>query len=322
MLPLSSANYRFVLYKVIALPTQILNDTFVQYSLDHPYIRIDCIQRNYILLTETELKLCTESGITMCPANRAIFSTWVITCESSLFFQTPDSQSLCQKRLFLHYKTPTLLRHNSVWIFHSPTHQQVSLRCLENNTWTADTATLFGTGIIYNASMCSLTTGDFQTLPVLLGRSSAAFEATHPYVPDKINLMAPHELQAIEKTMPSEVEQLDEIQSQVTAPHRMNDIGPHLHFSRTSDQRERQWCWYLTIPTALCILVTLGFVLYSLWSYLHRTCFVSKLQNDTPEQNATEQNPVLNTSSDSVVPNTDDLEKHVRFTMYPLRPID
>ena len=85
-MPLRLANYRFVLYKVIALPTQILNDTFIQYSLDFPYIRIDGIQRNYILLTETELKLYTESGITMCPANRAIFSTRVITCESSLFF--------------------------------------------------------------------------------------------------------------------------------------------------------------------------------------------------------------------------------------------
>ena len=72
--------------------------------------------------------------------------------------------------------------------------------------------------------------------------------------------MAPHELQAIEKTMSSEVGQLDEIQSQVTAPHRTNDIGPLLHFSRTSDQRERQWRWYLTIPAAFYILVTLGFV--------------------------------------------------------------
>ena len=165
---------------MIALTTRILNDTFVQYSLDFPYIGIDGIQRSYILLTETDLKLCAESGITMCPANRAIFRRRVITSESSLFFRTPDSQSLCQKRLFLHYKTPTLLRHNSVWIFHSPTHQQVSLRYLENNTWTAGTATLFGTRIIYNASMCSLNTGDFQTLPILLGRSSAAFEAAHP----------------------------------------------------------------------------------------------------------------------------------------------
>jgi len=180
-------------------------------------------------------------------------------------------------------------------------------------------------GIIYNTSMCSLTNGDFQTLPVLLGRSRAAFKATHLYVPDKINIMAPHELQAIEKTMPSEVEQVVEIQFQVTAPHRMNDIGPLLHFSRTSNQRERKWCWYLTIPTTLCILVTLGFALHSLWSYLYRTCFVSKLQNDTPEQNATEQNSVLNNSNvryNSDAPNTDDLEKHVRFMMYPLSPTD
>jgi len=130
--------------------------------------------------------------------------------------------------------------------------------------------------------------------------------------------MAPHELQAIEKTMPSEVEQLDEIQSQVTAPHPMNGIGPLLHFSSTSDQRERQWCWYLTIPTALCILVTPGFALYSLWSNLYRICSANKLQNDTPEQNATEQNSVLNISSDSDASNTDDLKKHVEIHYVPL----
>ena len=49
---------------------------------------------------------------------------------------------------------------------------------------------------------------------------------------------------------------------------------------------------------------------------------VSKLQNDIPEQNAIEQNSVLNTSSDSDAHNTDDLEKYVRFTVYPLSPID
>jgi len=38
--------------------------------------------------------------------------------------------------------------------------------------------------------------------------------------------VAPHELQEIEKTIPSATAQLDEIQSQVAIPHRMNDIGP------------------------------------------------------------------------------------------------
>jgi len=53
----------------------------------------------------------------MCPANRAILSMWVITCESSLFFQMPDSPFLYQKRFFWCYKTLTLLYHNSIWIF-------------------------------------------------------------------------------------------------------------------------------------------------------------------------------------------------------------
>jgi hypothetical protein len=132
--------------------------------------------------------------------------------------------------------------------------------------------------------VCCLTAGNFQTLPELLGRTSTTFEGTHLYVTDKINSMAPNELQAILKTMSSEVEQLDEIQSQVAAPHPMNDIDPFLHFSRASDQRERQWRWYLTIPTAFRILVILGFVFYSLRSYLYRGCFVSQRQNDTPEQ--------------------------------------
>ena len=102
-----------------------------------------------------------ESGNTVCPAKRAVFSTLVVTCEMSIF-QTPVSKSLWQKRLFLLYKTPTLLCHNSIWIFHFPTHQQVSLRCLEN-TWTPGTAILFRNGIIYNASTCPLTTADFHT---------------------------------------------------------------------------------------------------------------------------------------------------------------
>ena len=112
--PLSSNNYRFSLYKVIALPTRIFNDTFVQYMLDFSYFGIDNTQRNYILMTEADVKLCSKNGITMCSANRAVFSTQVVNCKLSLYFQTPDSQSLCQKRLFLHYKTPTMIRHNSV----------------------------------------------------------------------------------------------------------------------------------------------------------------------------------------------------------------
>jgi hypothetical protein len=95
-IPLSSANHRFSLYRVIALPTRIFNDTYAQYMLDYSYFGIDNIQRNYILMTDADFRLCTEKGITVCSANRAIYSTRVINCEMSLYFQTPDS--LCARK--------------------------------------------------------------------------------------------------------------------------------------------------------------------------------------------------------------------------------
>jgi hypothetical protein len=90
--PLSSANHRFSLYRVIALPTRIFNDTFAQYMLDYSYFGIDNIQRNYILMTEADVRLYSEKVITVCSANRAIFITRVINCEMSLHFQAPVSQ--------------------------------------------------------------------------------------------------------------------------------------------------------------------------------------------------------------------------------------
>ena len=49
--PLSLDNYRFSLYRVIALPTGIFNETYVQYMLDFSYFGIDNTLRNYILMT-------------------------------------------------------------------------------------------------------------------------------------------------------------------------------------------------------------------------------------------------------------------------------
>ena len=261
----------------------------------------------------------------MCSANRAVFSTQVVNCKLSLYFQTPDSQSLCQKRLFLYYKTPTMIRHNSVWIFHFPTHQQIALRCLENNTWTPGTATLFGKGIIYKATTCSLTTADVQTLPEFLGRTSTTIEATHFYVSDAIKIMAPHELQAIEKTMPLGTAQLDEIQSQVVMPHHMNDIGPLIHFSRTAERREQQWRWFLILPTAFCTLIVLCFIYYTVRFYLRRICLTIHPKNDSLVQTTNEQTSTLSTSNTQNNPETtksNDPEKHLTFTMYPLRPMD
>ena len=93
---------------------------------------------------------------------------------------------------------------------------------------------LSGSVIIYNANTCSLITEDFQTLPGLLGHTSATLEAAHVYVPNKVETAASHELPALKETVPPVVEQFNDIQSQVATTHRMIDISLLLYFSRTS----------------------------------------------------------------------------------------
>jgi len=71
--PLKTSNRYFVLYKTLALPTRIFNDTFVQYLPEFSFFGIDTVQHNYILFTEVELSHCTQSSITVYPANAAIY---------------------------------------------------------------------------------------------------------------------------------------------------------------------------------------------------------------------------------------------------------
>ena len=92
--PLKTANCHSVLYKILALPTRIYNDRFVQYLPEFSFFGIDTVQYNYILFTEVELSHCTQSSITVCPANTAIYNTQMRMCELSLFLQTTDSQNL------------------------------------------------------------------------------------------------------------------------------------------------------------------------------------------------------------------------------------
>jgi len=102
------------------------------------------------------------NSISICPAHIPIFNNRLISCESSLFFQTADSHSLCQRKILLKHTTPLLHRYGSSWIFHLPGNQLTTLRCYTNNTSTTSTRTLQGNGVIYDASACLLTTDQFQ----------------------------------------------------------------------------------------------------------------------------------------------------------------
>jgi hypothetical protein len=137
--PLKTANRNFVLYKLIAFPMPVLNNTFVQYKPNYLYVGFNEIQHSYALFTEAEINRCVGGSVAMCPADKAIYTTKVVTCgsishssESSSFFQTLDSHKLCQRQIFQHHKEPEWTRFNTLRIYNIPEPQQVTFRCLEN----------------------------------------------------------------------------------------------------------------------------------------------------------------------------------------------
>ena len=122
---LKTVNRQFVLYKVIVLATPISGDKFVMYSIEHSYLGIDNKRQDLSFCTQADLSRCTVYHITICPANTAVYTAQKMTRLSSIYFQ--ENHNICSRKLLLHYKTPTLLRHGNTWAFHFPEPRQVSL---------------------------------------------------------------------------------------------------------------------------------------------------------------------------------------------------
>jgi len=148
---MKTPDHHVVLHKILTLPSRIANDSFVQHLAEFPYFGIDVIQHNFILFTQAELSYCIINSISICPAHIPIFNNRLISCESSLFFQTAYSHNLCQRKILLKHTTPLLHRCGSSWVFHLPRNQLDTLLCHSNNTSTTSTRILQGNGIIFYA---------------------------------------------------------------------------------------------------------------------------------------------------------------------------
>ena len=59
-------------------------------------------------------------------------------------------------------------------------------------------------------------------------------DAPQLYVPDKLAVIADHELGAPKEIFPPEVTQLDKITSEVTTSRQITDVNTLLHVNRTS----------------------------------------------------------------------------------------
>jgi hypothetical protein len=154
--PLKTANCQFFLYNIITLPIRVSQAKFVKFLTDFTYFGIDYSQRDYVLLSETDLSNCVKGRVTICPANTGVYNVHTMSCESSLFFQTP-TYVLCRRQLLLIYRTPILRKHQTLWLYYFPEQRQVTLRCWKN-IWTTHTELLSAAGLIHNASTCFIST--------------------------------------------------------------------------------------------------------------------------------------------------------------------
>ena len=137
---------------------------------------------------------------------------------------------------------------------------------------------------------CSVTASEFQTLPELLGDTQATPNVPQLYVPDKIAVIASHELQALEEMMPPEIVRLDAVTSGVAAPRQIYDVDSLLDVNRFSLLREQRLHWYIIILTVLYTSTILGLLCFSLLSHLPHLsdCWT---RNNAPTSDTTYQNP-------------------------------
>ena len=86
-IPLKTVDRHFTIYELFVFPTRISDNKFVRYSTEFPYFGLSDNQHDFILLTEADLSHCKINGITVCPAEVAIYNSQTLNCESSLFFR-------------------------------------------------------------------------------------------------------------------------------------------------------------------------------------------------------------------------------------------
>ena len=70
--PLKTESQSFTLFRIIALPNPVLNDTFALYELEYDYSGLSHSQRDYILMTAADVQKCNDGSITICPADSPV----------------------------------------------------------------------------------------------------------------------------------------------------------------------------------------------------------------------------------------------------------
>jgi hypothetical protein len=152
-IPIRTAEQQFTLDKFSVLPAILSGDKYAKHIVDFPYFGLSRSQRDYILLNKGDVRQYTAGDHKVCEADSPLYDARVLTCEASLFFQAVGVHNLCRRILLFNYDSPNLQKQGSIWLYHFPGRHKVSIPCPLGDELTE---TLFGAGIIRNASTCDV----------------------------------------------------------------------------------------------------------------------------------------------------------------------
>jgi hypothetical protein len=227
-IPLETAGHIFTIYRMIASPTKIFNDTFAKYKLVSDFFVLANGQRDYLLMTEADARNCTTGSVTVYPAGKARLDVQTLTCESQLFFQKAVRDGTCRRNLLVNHETPTLLRHQDVWIYHFPRQHQLTIRP-HDGTWKINTQTLSGAGLIRDATTCEIATNKVRTTPELHDATRLQLGSPPVYAPAEIPILNPRELPDVMTAIFPNTDNLEQITTRLHKTQRTFDLDTLLH---------------------------------------------------------------------------------------------
>lgn len=194
------------------------------------------------------------------PINTVLYDVQTLTCEAKLFFNSTEIYSPCNRQLVLHYSTPTLHRQATLWVYHFPIGQQVTIRYPKGNDWRIYNAVLSETGVIHNAMVCSTAYNAFRTLPELHGSGYTRLDTPSLDLPDVSPMLEVHEIPQLQEAFPTEARELENFKTRLQTPQRSSDLDILLQLRLTSSLRESKPYWHLIITTASCMLTKTYFL--------------------------------------------------------------
>lgn len=210
--PLKTADRHFVLYKIIALPVPILNNTkFVKFTTDFSYFAIDQDERHFLSLNTEDIQNCYGSPIAVCSAEHLIYSSTLNTCEASLYFQKVEARNLCTRRVLSPPFAPEMIRQGESWIYCLPERQLVTFRCPDGQGWAASSQYLQNNGRILNATTCFISGDNFRVFPEFQSKSSGQLTRRNLYLPDSVTILEHTEEETLKHLTPGGVQNLQTI---------------------------------------------------------------------------------------------------------------